>query len=113
MIKYDEKRAVLHAVGIAIKDAIAEQNNLYQENESTLNSCSRIAFQKAAEQAAKAFFTVLNSQPLAKVTWLPEELDRIPDPKMRGALGLYNAAINQLEFIKATGIFNKALSECS
>ena len=113
MIKYDGKRAVFRVLNAAVEDALDEQNKMCQGIDVYLEDYPHITFQKGTEQAAADFSAILNAQPLSKTVWLPEGVDQIPDADMRGALGIYNAAINQLECIKASCIFYKTLAQCN
>ena len=113
MNKYDEKRVVLRAVCAALESALDEQNNLCLGIDVYLEHYPHITFQEGTEQAAADFSAILDAQPRSKTAWLPEGVDQIPDADMRGALGLYNAAINQLECIKASRVFYKNLTQCN
>lgn len=100
MLKNDEKQLALQAVRTAKQQVIEEQNSIVEEIEQLPTTSLEIKHADAS--SVIEIVHLANSALNAGHPWLPGELDQIPDVELRGALGIYSAALRQLGYLRAS-----------
>jgi len=112
MLKNDEKHIALQAVRTAEELLMREQKALSEKIEQLLQLPFEIQNTKEFENSPAGVLAQADDNLNAK-RWLPGELDQIPDVELRGSLGIYNAALCQLEYMRATEAFMREIVHCS
>jgi hypothetical protein len=102
MLKNDEKQLALRAVRTAKQHVIDEQASIFEEIEQLLTIPLQVKNAGEDTDNATVIVELANSTLNVNHPWLPAELDQIPDVELRGALGIYSAALCQLEHLRAS-----------
>ena len=102
MLKNDEKQLALRAVRTAKQHVMDEQTSIVEEIEKLLTVPLQIKHAEADADSATVIVELANSTLNVNRPWLPPELNQIPDTELKGALGIYSAALCQLEHLRAS-----------
>lgn len=113
MIKEQEKNLVMQAIRITTEHLIEEQEREYAKISSIPSFPEKFNFPNDLDTVAAEFYSTVANLTIEHHTWLPEELEKIPDVRLKGLLGFYNATANQLQLMKAAKAFYLATHQCN